>query len=223
MIKRNSELESNEINDKEERVKTFLAGAIVAAVFALGLYFAYFHGPISNDISDWSSFGDYFNGFVSPLVAIATVLLLYRAYEQQKLELSEAKNALKAQVIQAKESAQREMLWKSAEEVYKEILSEFHKVREGNNLSDEEYIGNVVFSGPEDTINIVEAKFRIIYNPLIEELASYLREIDALTDNDSRSTDYFRRRVQKYFGPFAEEVTSRDLASALRKLNDKRL
>lgn len=199
---------------KDEKLKDLILYIIVFSAIVLGLYVYFFYSAdVSEKSSDWGALGDYFNGMLSPIIGFITIILIYRTYELQKKELKETRAALTDQVIQAKSSAKREMLWKSAEEVYKEIFSQFTKTN--GSYTDEFLIGRLAFSGTMAEMRDAEAKLVRVYMPLIDELNDYLVAIDGLVESDSRSTNFFRRRIVKYFKPFSEVLEIQSLCDLI--------
>lgn len=68
----------------EER-KLQIIGYLVLIVFLapIVLYFWAFHGSLSSDRNDWSTFGSYFGGIYSVLVSSFTAAILYRQFRMQ--------------------------------------------------------------------------------------------------------------------------------------------
>ncbi len=186
--------------------------AIAFAIISYVWWFLFRHNSdLSTDSAVWGSFGDYFNGFVSPVVGFVTVVLIFRAYRTQEKEFSETTKSLKIQIEQNKVAVHREMLWKSAEEVYKEVYNDF--------CNDENKISNYLYGEKEEYIRLAKSMLKRKYVPRLYELKHYLNAIDELTDNDSRSTDFYRRRILNSFNGFSDE--SSELASVLGKIQPK--
>lgn len=204
---------------KDERIKDLVLYILIFGVIALGSY-AYFFYPagLSNETSDWGALGDYFNGMLSPIIGFVTIVLIYRTYEFQKKELKETRSALNEQVTQAKNAAKREMLWKSAEEVYREIVSSF--LEDKNNFSESKFIEQLLRSGYETDKRNAETRLGL-YLPLITELNDYLDAIDELVESDSRSTNYFRRRILQYFKPFSDVLNIDELSRVINFYESK--
>ena len=60
-----------------EKLKKYIYGAIfICSIMVVFLYLGYFHNGFSNQSHDWSDFGNYFTGFLSPLLAIINIVVL---------------------------------------------------------------------------------------------------------------------------------------------------
>lgn len=61
---------------KMENKKYFYYAAILLFLaIALGIYFYMFHGDLSEDSYIWSNFGNYINGFLTPLLTIINIIV----------------------------------------------------------------------------------------------------------------------------------------------------
>lgn len=49
---------------------------VICTLFVVAIYLFHFHGGFSNQSTDWSNFGNYFNGLLSPLLAIVNIIIL---------------------------------------------------------------------------------------------------------------------------------------------------
>lgn len=60
-----------------EKYKKYIYGSIIICLTVVVLlYLSCFHDGFSNKIHDWSDFGNYFTGFLSPLLAIINIVVL---------------------------------------------------------------------------------------------------------------------------------------------------
>ena len=60
-----------------ERLKKYIYGALfLCFIMVVFLYMGFFHNGFSNQSHDWSDFGNYFTGFLSPLLAIINIVVL---------------------------------------------------------------------------------------------------------------------------------------------------
>lgn len=60
-----------------KRFKKYIYGAIVfCLIIVVFLYLGHFHDGLSSQVRDWSDFGNYFTGFLSPLLAIINIVVL---------------------------------------------------------------------------------------------------------------------------------------------------
>ena len=50
-----------------------IIGIFLVAV--LSLYAIFYHDGISNNVNDWSAFGNYFSGFMMPFLTIANIVV----------------------------------------------------------------------------------------------------------------------------------------------------
>ncbi|WP_157198178.1 hypothetical protein [Methylomonas sp. DH-1] len=73
---------------KADNISTWLYIFVaLIAVVIFGCYFFYFHDHVSEKPDVWGSFGSYFGGVLSPIVAGVTFYLITKSYEEQtKLE-----------------------------------------------------------------------------------------------------------------------------------------
>ena len=51
---------------------------VITSIITMVLFFYKFHGNLSEDISDWSAFGDYCNGVLTPLLTIINILVFVK-------------------------------------------------------------------------------------------------------------------------------------------------
>ena len=89
---------------------TVIFGTLVGATLVVAPWVAVFHGPLSNNASDWSAFGGYLGGILSPLVAaFALIALLHTINQQQE------------QIEQLKRQGTKEDLWRVIEKIEKDF------------------------------------------------------------------------------------------------------
>lgn len=182
--------------------------AITFAIISYVWWFLFRHNSdLSTDSAVWGSFGDYFNGFVSPVVGFVTVVLIFRAYRTQEREFSETTKSLKIQIEQSKIAIRRDMLWKSAAQVYAEIIDKWTPEYQ-------ESIKTKVLLCQIDKFDSIIKVLKKDYLPLLLELASYLSAVDVLTEHDTKSTDFYRRRISNRF-KYAREICA-ELDEALK-------
>ena len=60
-----------------KRLKKYIYGAIAFCLIAVAfLYLVRYHDGLSSNVHEWSDFGNYFSGFLSPLLAIINIVVL---------------------------------------------------------------------------------------------------------------------------------------------------
>jgi len=60
---------------KRFKILTYIATAL-CAFWVIGFYLYHFHDSLSSQLQDWSNFGTYVNGVLSPLLAIINIIVL---------------------------------------------------------------------------------------------------------------------------------------------------
>ena len=70
----------------------FVIAIIIVFIFALNFY----KYPISDNIGDWGTFGDYIGGILNPIVGLATVLLVIISITTQQKELRASLQEMKS-------------------------------------------------------------------------------------------------------------------------------
>lgn len=187
------EVNASSDDSKDERVKELVVAVIVVSIGLLLFYiYSFKSGKLSSDSSDWANLGSYFSGLISPVIGFITILLLFKTYKSQKDELRAARLLLDAQVSQSASKAMRDMLWKSAENVYCEIVEKWIPEYQAD-------IKTKVLLEQHDKFYSIAKVLREDYLHLLLELSSYLNAIDELTGDDKRSTDFYRRRISGKF------------------------
>lgn len=60
-----------------KKLKKYIYGTIIICLLlVVFLYLGHFHNGLSNQMRDWSDFGNYFTGLLSPLLAIINIVVL---------------------------------------------------------------------------------------------------------------------------------------------------
>ena len=59
----------------ENKRYLYYAAIFLFVVIVFGIYFRMFHGELSDDSYIWSNFGNYINGFLSPLLTIINIIV----------------------------------------------------------------------------------------------------------------------------------------------------
>lgn len=60
-----------------KKLKKYIYGTIIIClILVVFLYLGHFHDGLSNQMSDWSDFGNYFTGLLSPLLTIINIVVL---------------------------------------------------------------------------------------------------------------------------------------------------
>lgn len=82
-----------------KRFKLFIYIAIVlCSFFVIGFYFIHFHGDLSCQQKDWSDFGTYVNGLLTPLLAIINIVVLVElTIAISKIDNNRSREEIKAQ------------------------------------------------------------------------------------------------------------------------------
>ncbi len=69
---------------------------LATALASLAVYAENFHDhPFSGDPGDWGSLGDYLGGVINPLISMIALIFLVKAYNTQREELRDTKEALR--------------------------------------------------------------------------------------------------------------------------------
>jgi hypothetical protein len=68
---------------------------IIPLFLVLGLYFKNFHGNLSHISSDWSNFGNFFQGMTGPLLGFITVILMIKQITKFSEQIENAKDDAK--------------------------------------------------------------------------------------------------------------------------------
>lgn len=96
---------------KEPETRLVVGLSVVAILVAVGAYVIRFWGRPPGDTGDWAQFGDYLGGVVTPIVSVATLVLVARTLQLQhdelKVAINELTRAAEAQEAQAKIDARR--------------------------------------------------------------------------------------------------------------------
>ena len=83
----------------------YMIGVIVFVAYFV--FFTFFQDArISTDPGDWGTLGDYFGGLLNPVVSLATLMVAYAVWKQQKDELRQTKEALEEQARTAEQQRQ---------------------------------------------------------------------------------------------------------------------
>lgn len=60
-----------------KKMKKYIYGTIIVClILVMFLYLGHFHNGLSNQMHDWSDFGNYFTGLLSPLLTIINIVVL---------------------------------------------------------------------------------------------------------------------------------------------------
>lgn len=60
-----------------KKMKKYIYGTIIVClILVVFLYLGHFHNGLSNQMHDWSDFGNYFTGLLSPLLTIINIVVL---------------------------------------------------------------------------------------------------------------------------------------------------
>jgi uncharacterized membrane protein len=89
---------------------TVILGTMVAAALVIAAWVAVFHGPLSDNANDWSAFGGYFGGILSPLIAALALIAFLHTIKQQQV-----------QIEQLKRQGTKEDLWRVIEKIEKDF------------------------------------------------------------------------------------------------------
>ncbi len=82
---------------KRFKLFTYIATAL-CSFFVIGFYFWNFHGDLSCQLKDWSDFGTYISGILTPLLAIINIVVLVElTIAISKIDSSRSKTEIKAQ------------------------------------------------------------------------------------------------------------------------------
>lgn len=99
----NRKMESSHDTNKVNRP---LLVVIFISFLSIVAYVVKFHShAISSAPSDWANLGNYFGGITSPLISIAALIYLAKAYYTQKTELAETRIALRDAARHSEKSA----------------------------------------------------------------------------------------------------------------------
>jgi len=82
--------------DKLPHLKYLLYGAILLFIITLGVYFFNFHDGISQDHTEWGTFGDFMGGTLNPIFAIFSLAAILYTIKIQTEELELSRKELEA-------------------------------------------------------------------------------------------------------------------------------
>jgi hypothetical protein len=106
----------------ERALQGLIPTIIVLLVIVLASYITRFYSTsFSQRTEDWGTLGDYFGGLMNPVISFATLIVAYAVWKQQKVELSETKDALEDQAKTA-EANRREQRFFDLLRVYQQTL-----------------------------------------------------------------------------------------------------
>lgn len=89
---------------------TIIVGILIATALVVAPWAVVFHGSWSSNTSDWSSFGSYFGGVLSPLIAAFALIALLHTIKQQQ-----------EQIEQLKRQGAKEDIWRVIEKIEKDF------------------------------------------------------------------------------------------------------
>lgn len=117
----------------ERTLRGLIPTIIVLLVIVLASYITRFYSTsISQRTEDWGTLGDYFGGLMNPVISFATLIVAYAVWKQQKVELSETKDALEDQAKTA-EANRREQRFFDLMRMYQQTLDGFQEVPDERN------------------------------------------------------------------------------------------
>lgn len=91
--------DTERLNKTKKSVERFRYVIMAAVAFVLLLYFGWFGIRLGRGMADgaeaWGQFGDYFGGFLNPVIAYGAFYWLTQSFLQQSEELVETRRALK--------------------------------------------------------------------------------------------------------------------------------
>jgi hypothetical protein len=91
------EMMANDDFKKTETYVKVIASAAISFFFVTLIFYAnQFSGGLSDETSVWGTFGDFMGGITSPIISMATLLIVAMAYLAQKKELAETVKSLVA-------------------------------------------------------------------------------------------------------------------------------
>jgi hypothetical protein len=89
-----------------ERTSKLVVAAIFVVPFSYFIWFIYAGQSVSDNTSDWGTFGDFVGGTLNPLIAFFAFYWLTKSIRIQKQELSETKKALQDSSESQKDQAE---------------------------------------------------------------------------------------------------------------------
>lgn len=93
------------------KISTFLLlGTLVGVVIVLVPWVLTFHGALSEQTADWSAFGGYFGGVLSPIIATLALIAFLKTIKQQE-----------AQIESLREQSVKEDIWRAIEKIEKDF------------------------------------------------------------------------------------------------------
>lgn len=94
---KNKEYTLEEAKKTINYVSRFVGVIFISAILFYGYWFwIKFDQSFSKNSSDWGAFGDFFGGFMNPVISFFTLIIVSLAYLSQKEELHDTKKALAA-------------------------------------------------------------------------------------------------------------------------------
>ena len=147
---------------------TVIVGTLVGAALVVAPWVAVFHGPLSNNAGDWSAFGGYLGGVLSPLIAAFALIALLHTIKQQQ-----------GQIEQLMRQGTKEDLWRVIEKIEKDFETALRRYPIKVNISGQVY----EYSGLDVAFNITFMEYpKVMVNQA--DVEKSLEEKESLPRDD---------------------------------------
>ena len=183
MNKKNGKDYSVELDSFIKNLKYYIP---VACIIIVAVYFVprlYYSVPPSLDSSVWGAVGDFFGGFLNPILSILTILLLVRSLRLQNQELSSATSEVRL----TRKVHSQSLLYEDTKEIFQKRLQDIKKhqdfkicqVRTGQARSS---VANLSFNSDiEPIVEILSSPYEDIKDKLVideKELVGVKSRVD---------------------------------------------
>ena len=201
----------------------WIAWLVCAAAFTVvGIYIATFARLPLGDPGDWAAFGDYITGTLSPVVGLATVWLVVRTLRITRAEAAETRaelalqtSQLQAQVAHLRDERQRLDVLRKLDGILAEWNGRVERTFVGHlrgpvglavvREAERRTIRDILVHHPRADLRatlgdelIGDDLQRALegLQDLLDEIAGYFDEYEALVEGSTSVTDYYRRRLR---------------------------
>ncbi|ENY3129621.1 hypothetical protein ACFXAP_003699 [Vibrio cholerae] len=137
----------------------FVIILITIAIGLMGPYLFIFNGGLSNNSSDWGSFGSYFGGVLSPILSFFTIIVLIITSDDQKRLLSRQLKSQSEEIEMLKNQSKINQIFDTVTKLRETILE----------LTYKKYPVQHLFLG----YKILYPEYRFEYDPDLKILHSY--------------------------------------------------
>lgn len=162
-----------------KKMKKYIYGTIIVClILVMFLYLGHFHNGLSNQMHDWSDFGNYFTGLLSPLLTIINIVVLV----ELTIAVSDADKSRTSAEIKAQKNLLLLQMRRQSIESFSQIMSHYF-----NNKYMEEDTKRVVAHVSEYLQTFIKTDFQYFEfgentNIVIHKIYSLKLNIDIVHD-----------------------------------------